>query len=275
MTNTDFANNYSAEEAGFFLAIVNEIRSQNNVPVLDYEQFDIPDAEGNFLGQKNYINEIDFIFGNIWLWEYHKTLKLEDVSAFTTFDNVLYADVIDDYRSTNNLEALEWDDRNNSIEQFFNEFAGETFNPPSPSYPDSQVNTFFTVLNNERTKRGFAPVLIPEGIDDPITWFFDVKIKELPEFNPAENVKLFREIQVWVIIHLVEGYDITVEPQMFLMGVFTNKNDALLAQTTLEDLHPNDLFFLFEGQLNKEIELYLPVSPEDYPDWLKELRGVN
>ena len=126
-------------------------------------------------------------------------------------------------------------------------------------------------MNQERSKRGYDIFQAPIEVIDKISWLFDIKLKDLPEFNTQEEVNLFKTVRVWTITHLItpaytdETYDVVTK------AVFTNKEDALNSFKILQEYYPEETFFLNELSMNKEIELYLPEFYE--PDWYKELKN--
>lgn len=267
----DFIANFTSAESKIFLDIINIIRRQNDLPNLVFSQFDVPDNSGVFVGQRNYINELDFFFTNTFLYSHFQTLQVKNSAELTTFDNQLFGRVINAYRISINLIPYVFTIPD-VITQFFQFVAVERLsNPPTPiSYPVDTVNLWFTILNQERLRKGFDPILIPNNVIDPLTWFFDIKINELPEFNTKTDALLVKDVKVWVINHLIQLPD-GPSRDVICLAVFTNKDMAVEAYAILVDTSPDQIFFISELLLNIPSQLYLPIPEKDYPVWLKTL----
>lgn len=266
----DFSS-YSSEKSKIFLEIINKVRRQHYLKEIIFKQYLLPTPDGIIGSENNFENEIHFIFGSIYVWEHFKTLKVKTRDDFTEYENSLFAKIVNDYLISIGEIKIDFPDEKQSIHYYLNLMTAK--NVLETEWDQNQVETFFEILNKERSKRGYDPILIPSNvlIEKAMDWFFDKKLAEVPEFNKKEDTVLYRTVKVWSVIHVVfpEGCGFNFnEVEVYNLGVFTHKQDAIYYFQSLEELNPEELFSLQENYMNREIDLYLP--PEE-PDWYKEM----
>ena len=268
----DFSS-YSSEQAKIFLEIINKVRRQHYLKEIIFKRYLLPTPDGNIGSEYNFENEIHFVFGSIYIWEHFKTLKVKNNNDFTEYENSLFTKILNDYLQSIGEQPITFSDPKNSIRYYLNNITEK--NVLETEWDQNQVETFFEILNKERSKRGYDPILIPNNvlIEKTMDWFFFFFLAEVPEFNRKEDTVLYRQVKVWTIIHLILPeslleMDINNPPDLFVLGVFTSKIDAEFFYQSLVELNPEEYFYLQENYMNREIDLYLP--PEE-PDWYKEM----